>query len=376
MKNYIYLGVLVILTAACAGKKQADQATEEITREDRVSLTAPQLANAGILTGRMEQKSLSYILKVNGKIDVPPQNMVSISVPMGGYLKSTRLLAGMHVKKGDVIATVEDQQYIQLQQDYLTAKSRLPFLEKEYIRQKELNQSLASSDKVYQLAESEYRSQQVLITSLREKLQLAGIDTDKISETHMFRGVDILAPINGFVSKVNVNIGKYISPTEVLFELVNPADIHLALKVYEKDVNLLNIGQALVAYTNNQPSEKYPCEILLIGKDLSPDGNTDVHCHFKTYDKSLIPGTYMNAEIKIKTEKSWVLPEEAVVKFDNRDYAFTRVGSNEFKMRELKTGNSENGFIEITGGGKMDAGEWVTKGAYSLLMKLKNKSED
>jgi hypothetical protein len=36
------------------------------------------------------------------------------------------------------------------------------------------------------------------------------------------------------VSKVNVNIGKYVNPSDVLFELINPDDIHLNLKVYEK----------------------------------------------------------------------------------------------------------------------------------------------
>ena len=216
----------------------------------------------------MEQREISSILKVNGKVDVPPQNMVSISVPLGGYLKTTQLLPGMHVNKGDVIAVMEDQQYIQLQQDYLTAKARIAFLENEYLRQKELNQSQASSDKVFQQAEADYRSQRILITALGEKLKLAGININKISETNISRSINIYSPINGYVSKVNVNIGKYVSSTEVLFELINPLDIHLALKVFEKNLDKLFIGQKLIAYTNNQPDKKYPCEILLIGKDL------------------------------------------------------------------------------------------------------------
>ena len=125
-----------------------------------------------IKAGKIEQRSFSSILKVNGRIDVPPQNMVSVSVPLGGYLKSTKLLPGMHINKNEVIAVIEDQQYIQLQQDYLVAKAQFGFHESEYNRQKELNQSKASSDKVFEQAKSTYQTQRVLIKSLEEKLKL------------------------------------------------------------------------------------------------------------------------------------------------------------------------------------------------------------
>jgi len=68
----------------------------------------------------------------------------------------------------------------------------------------------------------------------------------------------VYSPINGFVSTVNVNIGKYVTASDVLFELVNPTDIHLALTVYEKDLNRLFIGQKLAAYSNNQPEKNIP----------------------------------------------------------------------------------------------------------------------
>jgi len=375
MKNIIFLSLILSL-AGCAGNKNADEALSAPENTNSVTLTDAQIKNAGIVTGEVTRKEISTILKLNGIVDVPPQNMVSISAPLGGYLKSTTLLPGMHITKGDVIAVMEDQQYIQLQQDYLTAKARIGFLENEYHRQKDLNSSQASSDKVFQQAEADYRSQQVLMAALAEKLRLAGINVDQLNEKNISRSVNIYSPINGYVSKVDVNIGKYMSPTEVLFELVNPADIHLALKVFEKDLDKLFIGQKLVAYTNNDPGKKYPCEILLIGKDLTIERNTDVHCHFETYDKSLIPGTYMNAEIEVKKNDAYTLPEDAVVRFENKNYVFIKKRNNQFQMTEVNTGNTENGFIEILNAENFVSGELVIKGAYSILMSLKNKSEE
>ncbi len=376
MKHIIFLSISIILLTACGGKKKTEEAVINAADENIVTLTDAQLKNVAIVTGKIEEKEISSTLKVNGKIDVPPQNMVSISVPLGGYLKTTKLLPGMHVNRGEVIAVMEDQQYIQLQQDYLTAKARVGFLENEYRRQKDLNQSQASSDKVYQQAAADYKTQLVLISALKEKLQLAGVNISKLNVNKISRGISVYSPINGFVSKVNVNIGKYVSPTDVLFELVNPADIHLALKIFEKDVSKLFIGQKLMAYTNNEPGKKHPCEILLIGKDLSTYGNTDVHCHFEDYDKTLIPGTYMNAEIDVRSNTTNVLPQDAIVHFENKNYAFVKIADKQFKMAAINIGNEEGGFVEIKEGGSLADKTIVVKGAYTLLMALKNKSEE
>ena len=174
-----------------------------------------------------------------------------------------------------------------------------------------------------------------------------------------------------------MNIGKYVSPTEVLFELVNPSDIHLSLTVFEKDLDKLFIGQKLKAYTNNQPEKKHNCEVLLIGKDLSGERNTEVHCHFETYDKSLIPGTYMNADVEVKSVKTNVLPADAVVQFEGKQFAFADKGNRRFEIMEVTTGESENGFTEIiTNDASAPGNSFVTRGAYSLLMMMKNKAEE
>ena len=376
MKYALIILTSALLLQACGGKTKTAEATTEQAVESLVTLTDAQLKNAALELTQLQQQQISSVLKLNGKIDVPPQNIVSISVPMGGYLKSTKLLPGLHVKKGEVIAVIEDQQYIQLQQDFLTAKAKLPFLENEFNRQKELNESKASSDKTYQQAEAEFRSQKVLVSALAEKLKLAGINVSRLDETNITRSIQVFSPIDGYVSAVNVNIGKYVAPTDVLFELINPTDIHLALTVFEKDVNKLFIGQKLVAYTNNDPSNKHECEILLIGKDLNDERNTEVHCHFEAYDKNLIPGTYMNAEVEVKNKAAWVVPEDAVVRFENKHYVFVKKSAKQFELTEVQIGISEKGFTEILNGDALQQKEIVGKGAYTVLMSLKNKAED
>jgi len=375
-KTIVGITTLFIITS-CGNKTPTEEAADSTVVESSVAnLTEKQVQSIGITTGTLEERSFSTILKVTGKVDVPPQNLISVSVPLGGYLKSSHLIPGMFVRKGESIAIIEDQQYIQLQQDFLTTQSKISFLENEYQRQKDLNQSKASSDKVFQQAEMELKTQKILVKSLAEKLKLTGINPEKLNENSISKSINIYSPISGYLSKVNVNIGKYISPTDVMFELVNTSDIHLALKVFEKDLDKLSIGQKVTAYTNTYPDKKYACEILLIGKSLSEERNTDVHCHFEIYDKSLIPGTYMNAEIAITNAKSYVLPEDAIVRFENKYYVFLKKTASQFEMVEVQIGNTEKGFTEIIKTENLNNQTLVIKGAYSLLMSLKNKSEE
>ncbi len=371
MRKIIFVGLCLFL-ASC-GNKTEEKKQVVIVSENTVTLTDEQQKNAGIIIGNAEQKSISSTLKVNGQIDVPPQNLVSVSFPLGGYLKSTQLLPGMQVQKGQPIAVIEDQQYIQIQQEYLSARAKQSFLENEYNRQKELNAAKASSDKAFQQSEADYKDNQIKIRALAEKLRLIGINPDHLDERSISRSVNVLSPITGFVSKVDVNIGKYVNPTDVLFEIVNPNDIHLRLAVFEKDVQQLVIGQKVIAYTANNPDKKYECEIILIGRDVSSDRSIDVHCHFKMYDKNLVPGMYIIAEVEVQNKQALVVPDDAIVRYENKSYVFAAINNGQYEMMPVQIGSSENGYTQIsTADTELMSKNIVIKNAYTLLMKMKN----
>lgn len=376
MKNIFIIIIAILFTACGTSTKQEEISEDKNINENLVTLSDAQLKSAELVLGKLEEKALSSVIITNGTVDVPPQNMISVSIPLGGYLKSTKLLPGLKIRKGEVIAVMEDQQYIQLQQDYLTTKAKLAFSKSEFERQKELNASKASSDKVFQQIQMEYNTQRISLSSLDQKLRMININPGSISESNISRTIPVYSPINGFVSKVNVNIGKFVNPSDVLFELIDPSSIHLNLKIFEKDLNKLSLGQKLVAYTNNQPDKKYAGEISLISRDLSAERTAEVHCHFENADKSLAPGMYMNAEIELKSNNTLAIAEEAIVNFEGLGYIFVQKTTKEFEMIPIETGTSENGFIEVLNKDKFRGKLLVIKGAYTLLMALKNKSEE
>lgn len=373
--NYSIFLFMLLLLIGCGNTSSDTQQKEQETHNKSFTLTDAQKKNSTITIGALIQKDISEIVKVHGKIDVPPQNLISVSIPMGGFLVSSDLLPGMHVKKGQVIAVLEDQQYIQLQEDYLTTKVRLEQAEADFIRQKDLNESKAGSDKVFEKAKAEYQSLKVILRSLAEKLELLHINAKTLTEQSLSRRVKIYAPFNGFVSKVFVNIGKYVNPSDVLFELVNPKDIHVNLHVFEKDIVKLSIGQNLIVYTNSNPDKKYPCEILLISKDISTDGTAEVHCHFEQYDQVLIPGMYMNADISVNHSNVLCLPEESIVSFEGKQYIFLKEQNDSYTIKEIQTGIKDKGFVQILNTEDVQKKSIVINGAYSLLLQNKKSQE-
>lgn len=369
-----FIAALSIILCGCHNKDEpASNTSVKENTETLVHLSASQAKNIDLEIGESSLQNVSNTLKLSGQIDVPPQNLVSVSIPLGGYLRSTDMLPGERVRKGQVLAIIEDPQYIQLQQDFLRASNKQGFAIKEYERQRELNSTKASSDKVLQQAETELKDLNVETSALAAKLNMIGINSKYLTAKNISRTIKIYSPINGYVSKVNMNIGKYVAPSDVIFELINPEDIHLNLTVYEKDLDKLSIGQQVMAYTNSNPTKKYASSIILVSHSLNENRSAEVHCHFDQYDKNLTPGMYMNAEIQLNARSEKVIPNNAIVSFENKDYVFVKEGDSQYRMTPVQKGVSENNQTAV--GTALDGKKIVLKGAYSLLMKLKNTAE-
>ena len=377
MKNLLIIaaGIISLSQMACSSAPAVKEETPAAADETTVTLTDQQIKNSGIEVGSFTDRTISETIRFSGMVDVPPQNIVSVSFPLGGYLKSTKLLPGMHVSKGESIAIIEDQSLVQLQQDYLMARSKLNLAKLEYERQKSLNETKTASDKIFQQAGAEYENYRVLVMGLGEKLRLININPDKLSGSSISRMVSIPSTINGFVSKVNVNIGKYVQPQDILFELINPTDIHAALTVFEKDLNKVKNGQKVMVSFVDEPEQLYQAEVILITKNVDENRSGVVHCHFEKLPENLKPGMYINASLYISANKVKALPEEAIVRYENKDYIFLQSGKNIFESIPIKTGKREGNWVEILFGSDSILNKpVVTKNAFAVLSKMKNVS--
>jgi len=366
----------VVLLFSCRTKTAEVVSSEELNPVDEVILTDAQLKSLSLQVGSVTKQKFSSTLQLQGKIDLPPQNVVSVNFPLGGYLRNTKLIPGMQVRKGDVIAIVEDQSIVQLQQDYLSARAKYELIKQEFDRQQTLFSSNAGTSKAFQNAEGEMKMQSVLVKSLGEKLKLIGLDPTKLTEASISGQLPIRSTINGYVSKVNINIGKYVQPTETMFELIDPDDIHAALTIFEKDLPYIKIGNTVNIQFMGSAEKSYPAKVILVNKGIDEDRTATAHCHFTVHPNQLYPGMLIQAEVAVSDREVDVLPDEAIVRSGNQHYIFYKIADKKFMMASVVTGLSTNGKTEIQSGlEKVPAGSIVLSKAYQLLGVLKNAEE-
>ncbi len=389
--------LLLFLLASC-GKKEADEtaatnaapvvATANKTKPaaeaapDRVTLTAAEQQLGSVRLGTLTQRPMSGGLKVNGTLDVPPENLVSVSAPLGGFVDRTDLLQGSRVRAGQVLAVIRNPDFVQLQQDYLETRSQLVYAKADYERQAELYRQEVAPQKNYQRAQAEYRALQVKTDAQAARLRLAGLPVGgRIVAT-----ATLHAPKGGFVKAVNVSVGQSVTPTDVLFEIVDPHHLHVELTVFEQDIPQVKPSQ-LVRFSlgNDSVSRERTAHVYLISKTISAERTVRVHAHLDREDEQLLPGTFVRAVIETNRATVPTLPEKAVVQFGAQTYVFVaadapgeKAGTAAYRMVPVTRGVSEDGYSEV----HLPAAEqgrplrFVTEGAYSLLGKLKNAAEE
>ncbi|MFN6089058.1 MAG: efflux RND transporter periplasmic adaptor subunit [Cyclobacteriaceae bacterium] len=378
MKNRIRLLLLLtVFWAACSKKdKSTETTTAQPTEIAHVRLSQEQQKLLGIVLGQPILRSMNGTLKANGMLDVPPQNMVTVSAPLGGFVKSTELLQGMKVKKGQTVIVLQHPDYIQLQEDYLTSKNQLEFLDLEYKRQEELAKENVTAAKALQQAKSNYFGTKAKVQGLTAKLKLININPQELENGEIQNTISIPSPISGFVTEVNVNIGMHVNPTDVLFKIIDTEHLHAEAQVFEKDVPRLKIGQQVRVYLSNENKERL-AKVFLIGKEITAERTVRVHCHLEGEDPSLIPGLYFKALIETDPQQVTTLPNEAVVDFENKQYVFVeqKAGELEYEMIEISKLKSEEDFTEVALPSSIAGRKIVLKGTYSLLSILKNTEE-
>jgi len=367
MKNSYSIIVSTLFLLSCSSDPKNETQKEAVVEAtNHVRLTNEQATLAQLVIAPIELGRMKGTAHLNGVIDVPPTGIASVSMPLGGYVQDINLIPGNFVKKGAVLATVKDPAFIQLQENYLASKAKLNYLQQDLDRQKLLLNQEAVSKKSYQLIQADYNAINIQLRALTEQLKLINIQPENLTPENMTSLVRLTAPITGFITKVNINRGKYVTPSDVLLEIMDPNDIHAAITIYEKDIANFKVGMKGTVTLTQDPSKNYTVTILAVSQNINEDKTGLLHCHFEHSPKNVLPGMFLTADIVVETNEAVLIPAEAVQRFQGKDYIFIQ-----------QENQSNKDFVSVK---NTDAKSWigkslVVKNAFSLLGKMMNKSE-
>lgn len=376
MKKILYTLVIAqfILLSNCGEKKNVEstQAENENSNGD-FNITVAQFNNSGMVLGKLEEKSFPITVQVNGMIDVPPENRAVVSATMGGYIKRTPLLIGDVVKKGQLLVTLENPEFVTLQQEYMEVKQQLNYLSSEYDRQQNLLDENITSQKSFLKAESEFKTANAKYNGLKKQLQMLNISTTEIEKGNISSSATIFAPIGGSITKVNVSKGSYVSPATPILEIIDNDHIHLELSVFEKDIMKIKKGQPIWFKIPEASDETYMAEVHLIGTSIGENRTIKVHGHLHDEEQNnFLTGMFIDAEIITDSKTDMALPETALVEIDGSNYLLrlqnSENGNYEFEQIQVEIGSTVDGFTALKNTEILNpSDQFLTKGAFNLL---------
>jgi cobalt-zinc-cadmium efflux system membrane fusion protein len=376
--NWFICKALVLLTlSSCGNGNQADESkldSKDVkSLESRVSLTEKQFNLGEMELGEIKEVSFNTAIKATGIFDVPPENKSTVSAYFGGYVKNIQLLPGQKISKGQTLFVIENPEYIQVQQDFLEAKSQLNYLKQDYERQKDLAKDNVSSQKTFSKAESEYKMTYARYESLKKRLSLMSIDPNSITETNIRTTISVSSPISGFITDINATRGMFLNPSDVALTIMNTDHLHIELKIFEKDLMTVTVGQVVKFRLQNDRTE-HLATVFLINKAIDPQKRTiNVHCHLANEAKSqqFTPGMFVEAQIMTDNNVAFSLPVTAVVNLDNSYFVLEKTYSKmgfEFVRKEVKIGETNEENIEILNAKDFkDNASFLIKGAFNLI---------
>jgi len=393
--KYLYIIVLSFMLSACNSDKKEETAVTanvEVPHDaNSVEFSEAQYKSVGMELGNITNTNLSNYIKASGAIEVPPQNLTSITSSFGGHVKSMNVIEGKHIGKGTVVATIENPEFLQIQQDYMESNSQMSYLRQDLTRQKELVKENIAARKSLQRAQSEYNSMSARVAGLRARLQVANINPASVARGNISSRANIYAPQSGYVTKVYTNIGKYVGTNEVVADIANTGNMMVKVQVFEKDVAKIKVGQ-IIRFQATGDAEEKTAKVYLIGKDIHGDRTVDVLARIQNVSQNLLPGMFVNAIIELGSVETPALPDAAIVGSGGKNFIFILEKTLEktkdkdgkekekqyiFRKVEVQTGVSENGFTAVTLPAKFNESDKVVlKGAYDLLSKMNNMEEE
>ncbi len=407
MKKYFVILSCVLFTtfflASCSDKTDNKQVEKAESHEEgeggheentnTATLTPEQMKSIGIELGAVEQKELTATLKTNGVLRVPNQNRASINSVYSGIVKSLLVQPGNLVTQGQVIATVSNPEFVQVQSDYLNVSAKIGLAELEVKRQKELNAGNAGALKNLQAAETELKTLRNAKSTYAQQIQLMGLNPAQLSNGKLVSVLSIRSPINGVVSDVKVQMGSYVDVSTPVAEIVDNSQLHLDLFVYEKDLPKLKENQLIHFTLTNNPGKEYDAQIYSLGSSFEGESKAvTVHAKVEGDKTGLIDGMTITAAISLKTQTSPAIPTEAIVTVAGQDYIFIvtketaehhekeadhkEAEGMTFEKVGVAKGTSDVGYTEITLLKEVpkDA-QVVVKGAFFVLAKMTNTGE-
>lgn len=297
MKKIIFT-VAVWLLASCDSSNRQAEVTVETEASDTASVVAD-VPDTLQVDGVTSATAIANPASFNGTLVIPPKNFATVTLSMGGIVKELSVLPGVYVGKGTVLATLENPAFIELQQTYLDSHAQVEYLETEYQRQQTLSREAVASQKKLQQSKADYLSMKSRLQAAAAQLRLLGVNPEALLSAGICPYLEVKAPVGGYISNVQVNLGKYLDVGEPLCDLIDKSQTMVRLTAYEKDLAGMKVGSRVQFRVNGLGKTTFHATLVSIGQQVD-DSNRSIELYAKVLDANPLfrPGMYVSARME------------------------------------------------------------------------------
>ncbi|AOT70482.1 efflux RND transporter periplasmic adaptor subunit [Geosporobacter ferrireducens] len=291
-------------------------------------------------------ESMNFTSKLSLPGVLKPREEVMVSAKASGAVQSLHGEIGSSIKKDQLLCKIDDTLF-QLQFNKAATalnmeKIKIENAEKTYQRMKSLYENQAIAQTEYESAENQY-------LMAKELLELAQNDYDLAKENLAY--TNIYAPISGAISMKDVAVGENIGPGKTLFTIVDVSSLYVEAGISEKDIGLIKLGQQVLMKVDALEGQNPTGKITSIGPvPIEPSKTYPIKVLVDNRNNQLKAGMFATIEIVTENKKAAVgVSKEAVIQENGKSYVFVKEEGKAIK-KEVSTGMTIDGYIEITGG--------------------------
>ena len=364
----------LVLLFSCTQKEDGIEVTEAPSESTEIQLTEEQFRTMKMEWGELHTGEFSEEIAVQGTVQIPVEGMREITTYFGGYVQDLKLIEGQEVRKGEVLFTLENPDFLRLQQDFLETKSQLSYLKAEWERQKTLAQEQISAQKNFLKAVADYEAALAKTQSLKKQLALISIDGETLSPATMRSKISITSPIAGFVEEVVAVPGQFLPSAAKALALISKEHIHVELVLFEKDASKVHIGQIVEFTSPDRPDEVLKAKIKVVGKSINAQRQINVHADLidEKEEGKLTPGMFLQARIQLDPQQSLAVPEESIIEVGEEHYILVQKSKSagSFTLQKIKVTPGAKGkqYRAISTATALDSTAVVlVKGGFNLL---------
>lgn len=341
---------------------QAQAASDKTPEEPQtVEIPADKQQLIGVRIAAAAMKPLNKVIRTVGRIEYDERKFATINTKIEGWIEKLHVnYTGRYVKKGESVAEIYSPELLATQQEYLNAL--------KWARQS--SGSPDSAGRESSLNRMLAKDAEAVRDAARQRLRLWDI-TDaqirKIEETGTpIRTLSLYSPVSGNVLLKTAQQGMKVMPGEKLFDVADLSTVWVVADIHEYELPLIKTGQTAAISLSYFPGKVFSAKLEYVYPVLTGETRTaKVRFSIPNHGGQLKPQMFTNVELKINLGSRLVVPEDAVINAGTRQIVYVDKGEGYFEPRNVTTGLSAEGMVEVVKG--LKPGEKVAAAANFLI---------